>query len=131
MGSDLDARQEREWKTLNDRITETLDRFGMLNPVGKGDYWLLDDNWGNWRQEIEIQNLNLLQPHVINLLQALLQGYPDWEITVRVDVPGTENVWPAMGVIIHDDEIIDDLQREYLPQEFRSIAYEGSKRFDD
>jgi predicted phage gp36 major capsid-like protein len=54
-------------------------------------------------------------------------GYPDWEIMMRVDVIGKENEWPAMGVIIHDDEIIDDLKREFLPEEFRSLRYEGSK----
>jgi hypothetical protein len=38
-----------------------------------------------------------------------------------------KNVWPAMGLVIHDDGIIDDLQREYLPKAFRNIVYEGSK----
>jgi hypothetical protein len=33
-----------------------------------------------------------------------------------------------MGLIIHDDEIIDDLQREFLPPEFRNVSYEGSRR---
>jgi hypothetical protein len=128
MKSDLDARQEAEWRVLHDRITETLGRFGKKDAFGKGDYWLLDDNWGTWRQEIEAQNLNLLQPHIVKLLQALLADYPDWEITVRVDVLGKENVWPGMGLVIHDDGIIDDLRREFLPEEFRNIVYESTKR---
>ena len=61
----------------------------------------------------------------------MLIAYPDWEIMFRVDVPGKENDWPAMGVIIHDDEIIDDLRREFLPEEFRNIVYQGSKRIAD
>src|SRR5437879_6094530 len=128
MTSDLDARQEAEWRVLHDRITETLGRFGKKDAFGKGDYWLLDDNWGTWRQEIEAQNLNLLQPHIVKLLQALLADYPDWEITVRVDVLGKENVWPGMGLVIHDDGIIDDLRREFLPEEFHNIVYESTKR---
>jgi hypothetical protein len=49
----------------------------------------------------------------------------------RVDVIDKENEWPAMGLIIHEDEIIDDLHREYLPEEFRNVVYEGSRRFVD
>jgi hypothetical protein len=123
-----EARREADWTILHDRIAETLDRFGKRDAFGRGDYWLVDEDLGLYRQKLEVQNLNLLQPHIIKSLQALLAGYPDWEIMFRVDVIGKENVWPAMGVIIHDDEIIDDLQREYLPEEFRGIVYEGSKR---
>ena len=84
-----------------------------------------------YRQKLEVQNLSLLQPHIIKSLQVLLVGYPDWEIMFRVDVIGKENEWPAMGLIIHEDEIIDDLHREYLPEEFRNFVYEGSRRFVD
>jgi hypothetical protein len=123
-----EARREADWRILHDRIAETLDRFGKRDACGRGDYWLVDEDLGSYRLKLEVQNLNLLQPHIIKSLQALLAGYPDWEIMFRVAVIGKENVWPAMGVIIHDDEIIDDLQREYLPEQFRGIIYEGSKR---
>lgn len=122
-----ETRRAAEWQILHDRITETLDRFGKKDCFGRGDYWLVDDDWGQYRLMLEVQNLNFLQPHIIKSLQALLDGYPDWEITFRVTPLGTENTWPGMGLIIHDDEIIDDLQREFLPEEFRSLRYEGSK----
>ena len=60
MTTDAELRQEREWQILHDRITETLDAFGRKDAFGKGDYWLVDENWG-WRtQAIEVQNVNLL-----------------------------------------------------------------------
>ena len=83
---------------------------------GKGDYWLLDENWGRYRQELEIQNLNLLQPHIVKSLQALLADLPNWYITARVDVPGKEKIWPGMGVIIYPDEIVDELQSTQLSE---------------
>jgi hypothetical protein len=129
MADDKKAAQEAEWLILHDRITETLDRFGKKNPFRKGDYWLLDDNWGWERHQLEFENLNLLQPHIIKSLQALLAEYPNWDITVRVDVPGKENSWPGMGLILYHDEIIDELQREFLPEQFRNITYEGSRPF--
>jgi hypothetical protein len=119
--------QEREWRVLQDRIIGLLQRFGRRDAFGKGDYWLLDENWGRYRQELEFQNLNLLRPNVIKSLQDLLSDLPNWYITARVDVPGKEKAWPGMGVIIYHDEIVDELLRDYLPPEFRSIAYEGSR----
>lgn len=69
-----------------------------------------------------------MQPHIVKSLQALLADYPEWEITVRVDVPGKEKSWPGMGPIIACDEIIDELRREYLPPEFRTFIYDGGNR---
>jgi hypothetical protein len=120
------AKQETEWLLLYEQIVKTLDQFGKRDAFRKGDYWLVDDNWGWRRQQLEIQNLDFLAPRVVTSLQNLLADYPTWEITVRVDVPGKENSWPGMGVIIHSDEVVDELKREFLPKEFRNISYERS-----
>ena len=130
MTSDIRARQKAEWQILHDRILETLSLLGKEDYLGREDYLLVDDDWGDWRQKLEVQNLNLLQPHVVKGLQSLLQGYPDWDIMFRVSPLGTENIWPAMGLIIRDDVIIDDLKREFLPEEFRNFRYEGSRPSD-
>ena len=127
MASDLRARQALEWQTLHGSITDLLDRYGKKDGLGRGDYWLVDDNLGLWRQKVEVQNLKLLDPSIIKQLQGLLAEYPDWEITVRVDIVGREDTLPPMGLLIASDELIDDLQREHLPPEFRNIAYPGSK----
>jgi hypothetical protein len=123
MAGEKEAIQEAQWQALHDRITEVLDQFGSKNPFRKGDYWLVDDNWGWYRHQLEFQNLSLLQPHIIKSLQALLADYPNWDITVRIDVPGKENTWPGMGLIIYHDEIVDELQREFLPEEIRKFSY--------
>ncbi len=134
MGSDKkrrerekEALQDKEWTILHDQITNLLDQFGTKDPVGKGDYWLVDDNLGRQRHQVEINNLNFLQPHIIKALQALLADFPTWYITVQVLGPDKENEWPGMGLMIYPDEIIDELQREFLPQEFRNIQYEGAR----
>lgn len=124
----IDSGQDREWQTLYTRISETLDQFGRKDAFGNGDYWLIDDNWGARRHLLEIQNLDLLKPHVVKSLQSLLNDYPDWEISAGVDVIKDNRNWPGMGLIIYSDEIIDKLERDYLPAEFRDLRYEGSRR---
>lgn len=121
-------RQEREWHALFERIGETLRGLAEQHAFGRDDYFILDDDWGQRRHEIEIQNLNLLEPSIVKALQALLSGYPEWEIAIGVDVVTKHKGWPAMGVIVRRDEIVDGLQREYLPQELQSTTYEGRVR---
>lgn len=118
-----EATQERQWQILHDRIAGVLDRFGRKNPVRQGDYWLLDENWGWYRHQLEFQNLELLQPHIVMALQAVLADFPNWEISIQIDVPGKESEWPGMGLIVHHNEVEDALQREFLPERFRSIRY--------
>jgi hypothetical protein len=127
MASDLRTRQEAEWQILHDRVAEVLERHGKIDAFGKGDYWLVDENLGLWRQKVEVQNLNLLKPSIVKQLQDLLADYPDWEITVRVDIVGQEDTLPPMGLLIASDELFDDLQRDFLPPEFRNFTYPGSK----
>ena len=136
MSVDLQAEQYREWSLLYDAIRETLQRFGEEDDGGeRRDYLLVDDNLGLRQHKIETSNLEMVRPVVVKLLRQLLIGYPNWEIVIAVGNPGKEKIWPAMGLVIRDDEIIDGLQRQYFPQEFQTIEYEGSRpqgsRFGD
>jgi hypothetical protein len=83
----------------------------------------VDDNLGIPRHKIEIQSLQMLRPAVVRSLQQVLNEFPNWEIVIAVDVPGTESKWPRMGVTVRRDEIVDDLQRKFLPKEFEGIEY--------
>lgn len=125
-GDEREERQEREWAALHSKIVTVLDKFGRGNRAGPDDcdYWLVDDNWGWWRHQLEVQNLNLLRPEVIRLLQQLLVDFPDWEITVRADDRDYDAKWPGMGIAIVPGRIIDDLQRDYLPESIRSFRYD-------
>lgn len=115
-------KQETEWERLHEEIDGVLRQYGQQDQFGKGDYWLVDDNWGNHQHKIEIQNPSLIRPQIISLLQRLLSQYADWEIVIGLYGP-----WPRMGLIVHNDEIVDGLQRQHLPREFRDIRYENSK----
>ena len=123
MGSAKEVAQERDWQVLHDAITGTLDRYGKKNAFREGDYWLLDDNWSWYVHQVEFFSLRLLQPHIIQSLRSLLADFPYWHITVRIDVPGKEDSWPGMGLIIYPDEVVDELRRDFLPEEFRNVIF--------
>ena len=125
MALDSDATQEAEWTILRDQITNYLDHLGRKDAFRNGDYWLVDDNWGWRRHQLEIQTFRLLDPQIVKSLQRLLAQFPKWTISIRIDVPGTEQTWPAMGLIIRAGEIVDQLQRAYLPEVFRSMKFRG------
>jgi hypothetical protein len=118
--------QEQEWQALYERIVKTMAQWGVNDGVGNGDYLIVDDNYGWWRQKLEVQSLRMFKVHIIKALQALLKDFPKWTIVMAVDVPGKEH-WPSMGVTIRSHEIIDGLLRKYLPEEFRFLKIPGSR----
>ena len=122
-----DPAQEMVWSALYDRIRAVLIPFGTKDHFGNADYLLEDDNYGHRRHIIEIHKLRMLDPALVRMLRMLLDKLPDWEIVIAVDVPGTENSWPRMGLIIRKSEIVDGLQRELFPPEFQKMVFEGSR----
>ena len=135
MVAKLMEEQEREWLSLYSQIRALLQQYGKEDDgTDEKDYLLVDDNLGLWQHRIETSNLEIVKPVVVKSLQKLLNGYPNWEIAITIGSSVKEKAWP-MCLIIGDNEIIDGLQREYLPEEFKTIEYEGSRplgsRFGD
>lgn len=127
MESAEDLEQERIWTALREQVLEALHYFGIEDHLGDADYLVVDDNYGWKRITIEIHKLHMLNPRVVAVLKQLVLLFPGWEIVIAVDIPGTEGKWPPMGVIIRPHETVDDLRREYLPQEWQGVSYPGSR----
>lgn len=126
MSVEDDRQQDLEWESLYKLVVKTLAPWGVDNPFGKGDYLIVDDNYGWRRQKIEVHALKMLKAEIVLELQALLKEYPNWAIVMAVDIPGKEH-WPLMGFTIRAHEIVDGLQRKYLPEEFRFLKIPGSR----
>jgi len=125
--SDWDEKQSEMWHRLYQQVVDLLAHYGVDNPLGDGDYWVVEDNYGWRRVTIGIHNLKMLRPEIIDSLRELLSKSPQWEIVTYVDIPGKEKVWPKMGLTIRKHEIIDGLKRELFPAEFRHFIYPNSR----
>ena len=119
--------RDKIWTDLYNGVVHVLNRYGKESATGKGDFLVVDDNYGWRRQIVNILTLQMLNTEIIAELRGLLDKLPDWEIVYALDIPGTEGKWPPMGVTIRKHEIIDGLQREYLPEAFRSFVILGSR----
>jgi hypothetical protein len=122
--------QDAIWLSIYNGARRILSPLGREDGCGDGDFWVLDDNWGNREHLIYISNLSLIQPSVILALQALLKDAPGWSIYVRLYMAPKGHDWPPMGLTLMPDEIIDELKREYLPPEVRSLSYPGMRPWD-
>ena len=127
-----DDEQSRIFERLSGQISKVLERFGQHDSlIRAGDYSVYGDYAGYPQVKVSIASLELLQPHIVEQLQKIVSGFTGWEIVVAVAVRDHYDDWPEMGLIIRGNEIIDGLQRQYLPKEFQNIEYEGSRRGTD
>lgn len=114
--------QWQEWESPYEKIKALLARWGTHDYFGKGDYLIVDDNYGWRRHMIEAHSLRMISPTIAAELQKLLVDNQDWEIEMSVSIPGKES-WPPMGIVIRPDKIVDALQRGYLPPEFQNVRF--------
>jgi hypothetical protein len=126
MQDEQNDKQELTWEQLYESVRSLLARYGTEEATGRGDYLIVDDNYGWQRIQIIVQRLKMFRPEIVTNLRALLADLPDWEITMAVDVIGKEKEWPRMGLTIRKHEVIDGLQRNLLP-EFANVRYEDSR----
>ena len=122
-----DEEQGRIWSDLYHGAQRILRRRGQEDAFGRGDYWILEDNYGPPQHKIYVNNLRMIDPAIVYALQKLLVPYPDWSWVIAIDLPAAGKGWPEMGLIVRKHEIIDGLKRELFSEEFQSLEYEGAR----
>ncbi len=128
---DEDRRHEQQVRTFESlvhAVNAVLEQYGRHDSLDPGDYSIYEDYWGFPQVKVSISDLKLLKPQIIYKLQKIVKAYPKWEIVIAVAVRNHYDDWPNMGLYVRPHEIIDGLQRQYLPPEFQNINYEGAKR---
>ncbi len=119
------------FRQLHERTEAVLQKCGRPDCMSDGtygDFTVHSDYSGYPQVVVFINNLEMLRPQIVAELQKLVEGYPGWQIALTVAVRGHDDDWPDMGIYIRPHEIIDALQRQYFPKEFRSIEFEGARK---
>jgi hypothetical protein len=129
---EYDRRQNEQFavfEQLRARVSKLLETFSSSDSSsGRRDYSVHGDYSEYPQVVVFIHNLELLRHRVVGALQHLAQEFPGWQIDLMVGLREHLKDWPNMGISIRADEIVDDLQRQYLPEEFRDLTYQGSRR---
>jgi hypothetical protein len=77
---DNEARREREWRELYSQLNKLLAKEGRSSPYGEGDYWIVDDGWGDNRQMVYVFRIDFLRQDLAREVQSLLRRIaPGWE----------------------------------------------------
>jgi hypothetical protein len=119
--------EARTWDNIYRRIRKYMARHGRDDAFGEGDYWLVFDGTGPRCHSILMGRYHLLRPHVIAGLRTLLHDEPTWTIGVTPDHRLVPKDAPRMGLNVRRDEVIDGLDRRFLPPEFADIRYPDSR----
>jgi hypothetical protein len=122
-----DKRQMQQWCDLYETIVSQMEEFGIEGVGSEGDFWVDTDNYATPQHKIYIHDLNLMRPAVIERLQNILRKYLQWEIVFQISVPGAGDKWPDMCLVVRPHEVVDFLQREYLPHNQRFSNYAGMR----
>jgi len=125
--TDPEEMQSAAWHRLYGNVSRVLAKAGIENPYGKGDYSINEDNYGWMRIQIVVQKPELFSPTIVDELRFLLKNLEGWEITLAADIAGVNEAAPPMGVTIRKREIIDGLNRDILPEVFRTYRYADSR----
>jgi hypothetical protein len=113
----------RTWRRFHRKVDQILGAIGRAGSWGDdADYWIVGCEGGLDAVQIDLRNLDLLRSDVLGNLQASLGGDPDWSITISISRPHAGGDMPGM-LTIYANEIIDELERDCLPERFRDVVF--------
>lgn len=92
-----------EWKILYDAVRSVCANHGAEDPYGKGDYWVVDDNWGGVSQKLVVSSPAFLTPRLVAELadciaRTQLYGAQIF-VVLELNVPDGK-LPPMMGLLI-------------------------------
>ena len=113
-----------EWSELHHELSAFLSKWGRSSPFGEGDYWLLDDNWGNGEHLVYIYKENYLTPALVQGIKEIIKRFPRWKVVISMDIGAqTNEKIPPMGLVISSERVQDDLNREFLAGSLKNVRF--------
>ena len=117
---------DEEWKVVYDAIREVCGRHGTEDPYGKGDYWVVDDNWGGVSQKLVVSSPKFLTPKLVAELADCIARTKLYgaQVLVALDfnLPG-KKLPPMMGLMIDSQGATEHWDLESIRQQVGQDFY--------
>lgn len=97
--------RSQEWQALYAALHDMLTPLGVENAFGSGDYWLVDDDYGDTTQKLCVWRLSFLQPNLIRLLQKMLAECRHWRLMVQLEIEVDGVLDTANGFVVYFDRV--------------------------
>lgn len=98
--------REQQWTSLYETLRQTLAPLGTENAFGEGDYWLVDDDYGDTAQKVCVWRPSFLTTEVVKLTQKALSKYNQWRVMVQLEIEVDGTIDTSNGFVIYPDRIV-------------------------
>lgn len=98
-------RLDLEWSELYGALGDVLRSFGVENAFGDGDYWIVDDNWGDPSHKVCVSRASFIMPALLAAVQNSLTGYQAWRVLLQIDEPLGTTPASSTGYTVRYDRI--------------------------
>jgi hypothetical protein len=113
-----DTERKKRWDILYEKLSKSLGALGQENAYGDGDFWLVDDDYGDTAHKLCLTKLSFLQPQVIKAIQSSLRSYPDWRVLIQMEAELNGEQLPPEGLMIYTDHV----EQHWDKVRFESLA---------
>lgn len=108
--------RDDEWKCLYGVLGSTLSELGIENAYGDGDYWLVDDDYGDTTHKVCVHSKSFLRPTLIAAIQRALQGFPNWRVMLQFEFPIAGAADASTGLIVYPSALETHWDKELVTE---------------
>ena len=76
--------RDDEWQTLYRSLGAALSQFGEEDAYGNGDYWVVDDDYGDTSHKVCVSRLAFITPELVAAVQRSQADMPHWRVLLQV-----------------------------------------------
>jgi hypothetical protein len=113
-----DAERRKRWEILYEKLSQSLGALGQENAFGDGDFWIVDDDYGDTAHKLCVTRLSFLRPQVIKAIQSSLRSYSDWCVLAQMETEHNGEKLPPEGLMIYADRV----EQHWDKARFASLA---------
>jgi len=108
------------WRELYSLLRALCLRSGVESPYGKGDFWIVDDDWGGQLHKICVFRISFITKRLVGDIQALLQTqFADWGVMFQLEILNAVETIPPEGLVVYADAIEEAWDRDLLIRVFQ------------